>query len=81
MIGDYLFQKLSQVIIGKINVHGCLTVMQVKHQSMPIKIKLATLFETFHQTLCNSGFGHQRRLETHVTVILVVFSAIGEISR
>jgi len=35
-----------RVIIGKINVHGCLTVMQ-------------------------------RRLETHVTVILVVFSAIG----
>ena len=31
--------------------------------------------------LCNSGFAHQRRLETHVTVILVVFSAIGEISR
>ena len=72
--------KLSQVIIGKINVHGCLTVMQVKHQLMPIKIKLASVFETFHQTLCNSGFGHQRRLETHVTVILVVFSAIGEIS-
>jgi len=37
-----------RVIIGKINVHGCLTVMQ-------------------------------RRLETHVTVILIVFAAIGGI--
>ena len=51
--------------------------MQVKRQLMPIN----AVFETLHQTLCNSGFVHQRRLETHVTVILVVFSAIGEIFR
>jgi len=47
--GNNLFEVNDiRVVIGKINVHGCLTVMQ-------------------------------RRLETHVTVILIVFAAVGGI--